>query len=1299
MARSRKSSMIDDTRRARRDRAPADAGAEKSLQEAEQRFKTIFDSTSDGIFLHDPETGRITMCNKSCSQMLGYTVEEFARLHVDDIHPEADLPFIHAQIEGFLKGDEPIRRDIRFKRKDGSVLFADVSPDVVLLDGRRHILVVLKDVTERKRAEELLAESERKYRSLVENIPDVTWTTDRQGRTLFISPNVLDVYGYSADEILGGSGTWLENVHPDDRPRIERAFDELFTRKRKYDAEYRIRRKDGTWIWLHDRSVSSYEKDGQWYADGVFSDITERKRMEEELRRHTEHLEELVAARTRELQESEAGLAAAQRLAHFGSWQWDIDADAASWSEETFRIFGITRGPLQQHREDFLSRIIPEDRQRVDQALADALTGAGDYDLDYRITLPDGQERVIHAQAQVLRSHDGRPVMMHGTVQDITERKRAEEALAESRKKYRGLVERINDWVWEVDADGVYTYSSPRVLELLGYAPEEVVGRTPFDFMPSGEAERVWNAFEPIWLTRKPLELLENTLVRKDGSLVAVETSGMPLFAEDGSFLGYTGIDRDVSSRKQAQEALQESEQRLKRAQEIAHLGSWELDLTNDQLSWSDEVYRIFGLQPQEFGASYEAFLSHVHPDDRDAVDAAYTGSLREGKDAYEIEHRIVRKSTGEIRVVHEKCEHVRDASGRIIRSVGMIHDITDRKRMEESLQFTQFAIDHTADAAFWMTHDGGFFYVNEAACQALGYSREELLTMTVYDIDPAFTESMWFESWRKLKAEKSIVLETVHRARDGRTYPVEIRANYLEFGGRAYDCAFARDITTRKQAEEALRESEQRYRRLVENLKGSHFIYRHDTTGMLTYVSESVTQVLGYTLDEGMPHYSKYFTDHPVNQEAHWHTELTFQGIRQPPYEVNVWHKDGSTRWLEVQEVPVYEDGKVVAVEGVAQDITERKRAEEALRESEERFRTAFEEGTVAMALTAMDSTLLKVNSSFCRMLGFSASELVGRSFTEITHPDDRATNLAGTRRLACGEISSFHMEKRYIRKDGGVIWADMSTASVRDTNGRPLYCVTHVQDITDRKQAEEALRSLNEQLELQVAQRTEALRRTVDRLRQLTLDLSQAEDRERKRIADILHEDVQQTLAAARFHLNLLACGTYSVEESRAIIEQIRQMLREAIERSRSLSHELSPAIYQVELTEILGWLARQMREKHGLTVRMDPHGQVDSRSEPLKAFLYKVAQELLFNIVKHSGVREARICVRRVGPSIYLSVVDQGRGFNPEDLDRGAGFGLLSIRERVGLLGGRMKIRSAPGRGSRILIGVPDQGAATA
>ncbi|MBI5491158.1 MAG: PAS domain-containing protein [Deltaproteobacteria bacterium] len=146
-------------------------------------------------------------------------------------------------------------------------------------------------------------------------------------------------------------------------------------------------------------------------------------------------------------------------------------------------------------------------------------------------------------------------------------------------------------------------------------------------------------------------------------------------------------ISRDVTVRWLADEALRASEQRLNRAQEIAHLGSWELDHETGRLDWSDEVYRIFGMAPREFGASYEAFLDAVHPDDRTAVNDAYTGSLREGRDTYEIEHRVVRRSTGEVRVVREKCDHFRDGSGRVVRSVGMVHDITEYATAVELLR------------------------------------------------------------------------------------------------------------------------------------------------------------------------------------------------------------------------------------------------------------------------------------------------------------------------------------------------------------------------------------------------------------------------------------------------------------------------------------------------------------------------------------------------------------------------------------------------------------------------------------
>ena len=178
----------------------------------------------------------------------------------------------------------------------------------------------------------------------------------------------------------------------------------------------------------------------------------------------------------------------------------------------------------------------------------------------------------------------------------------------------------------------------------------------------------------------------EYRITRGDGSAATLEETGRADFDAAGKFVRLTGVATDITARKQAEEAARRSTELLQRAQAIAHVGSWELDLIEDRLTWSDEVYRIFGLAPQEITATRAAFLERMHPDDRATVAAAYTRSLQENRDTYEIEHLIVCKNTGAIRVVQERCQHFRDATGKIIRSAGMVHDITERKVAEEKV-------------------------------------------------------------------------------------------------------------------------------------------------------------------------------------------------------------------------------------------------------------------------------------------------------------------------------------------------------------------------------------------------------------------------------------------------------------------------------------------------------------------------------------------------------------------------------------------------------------------------------------
>ncbi len=259
----------------------------------------------------------------------------------------------------------------------------------------------------------------------------------------------------------------------------------------------------------------------------------------------------------------------------------------------------------------------------------------------------------------------------------------------------------------------------------------------------------------------------------------------------------------------------------------MAHLGSWELDLDDNRLTWSDEVYRIFGLRPEEFGATYEAFLERVHPDDRAAVDGAYTGSLSENRDSYAIEHRVVRANSGEIRSVQEQCRHIRDASGRAMRSVGTVHDVTDRRHAEEELhesEQTQRELLESADVSerryralyenslagmFETSTDGRLLSANEAVAEILGYASPEQMMSQVKNVatdlyvDP--------EDRRRVPRHvrnKGTAQQEVHvRRRDGSHgwIVLTMRAVRSSEGGIVRYEGTAIDITERKRTEQAL--------------------------------------------------------------------------------------------------------------------------------------------------------------------------------------------------------------------------------------------------------------------------------------------------------------------------------------------------------------------------------------------------------------------------------------------------------------------------------------------------------------
>ena len=360
--------------------------------------------------------------------------------------------------------------------------------------------------------------------------------------------------------------------------------------------------------------------------------------------------------------------------------------------------------------------------------------------------------------------------------------------------------------------------------------------------------------------------------------------------------------------------------------------------------------------------------------------------------------------------------------------------------------------------------------------------------------------------------------------------------------------------------------------------------------------------------------------------------------------------------------------------------EIAERGRIEKALMESESRFRTIIREAALGIALIDKQGRVIEGNPALLAMLGYAPEELRGMEFTRINHPENAESSWKNFQKLLTGKQDVSRVETRYIRKDGWIGWGRQSISLVREAGGKPQFAIALFEDITERRESEEKIRTYQEQLQ------------------SLASELSLTEERERRRLATVLHDHIAQLLVVAKGKFEKVQESTLFRSLAKPM-EEIRKLIEESIRYTRSLVFELSPPIlYDLGFEPAMEWLAEHMQQQYGLVVKVEDDAQPKPLDNEARVLLFRAVRELLFNVLKHAQASCTKVCMRRVGEHLQIIVEDNGVGFAPDKLSAASGkiegFGLFSIRERLNYFGGRMEIESTPGEVTRVILSLPLQ-----
>jgi PAS domain S-box-containing protein len=1132
--------------------------------------------------------------------------------------------------------------------------------DIVLKDRPARLPTAVRRALEERRlreqhkqAEESLRESEERYRALFERNLAGVFQTTLEGRILECNLAMANILGFNSPQDVWNRHVQDFYYSEEDRTNF---LEKLQIEGHLTNFEMRLRRHDGGPVWLlGNLSLMAPAASGIQTIDGTLIDITERKLADAESSRLAaivNSTDNAILSTTRE------GL-------------------IATWNAGAERMYGYT---AEEMKGKHFSIFIPEDR-RGDLAANEErlLRGQALVHSELENIRKDGSRFPVSLTISPIKDVAGFVTGVSVIAHDITEGKRVEKEL----RLTQFSMEHASDGMFWMDSQGRIIRVNEAACRSLGRSREELLSLSIPDIDPLFRKE-AWEAF---WeeLKSRGTMAFETQHQTKQGRIftVAITANRVEFDGKEYSF----ALVHDITERKRADESLRESEERFRATFENAGIGMALVDMQGRPIKSNPRLRQMLGYSEEEL--SRMVFTEFTHPDDRELDWGLYSELVTGKYEKYEIEKRFLNKGGGMVWGLLT-ASLVKDSDRRPVCAVAMVQDITERKRTERELRLTQFSVKHASEAIFWIDPQGLIVYVNEAACRSLGRSREELLSLSIPDLDPLTPKEAWGRFWEEIKARGSMTFETQNETKLGRIFPVEISANYLEFDGKEYAFAFNHDITERKRAEEELLFKTALLEAQAETTIDGILVV--DMTDHILLVNSQFSKMWN-SAEEAI--HTK--DDRKLREYVQAQVKDPATFIERVRY-LNAHETEKSRDELELKNGRVFDryssplrdsTGKLYGRIWYFRDITERKKSEA----EHIRLVTAIEQSAEAVVITNTDGVIEYVNPAFTWITGYGREEALGQNLRILkSGKQDRAFYQQLWATILKGEI--WHGEIINRRKDGKLYTEEVNITPIREARGEITHFIAAKQDVTERRSMEEQLHHAAKmeavgRLAGGVAHDFNNLLTIINGYTELLLETPASEIKPGAFLKEI--KDAGER--AASLTRQLLAFSRRQVLAPRAldlngVVSNVEKMLRRLIGEDVELRTVLDPSLGRIkadpgQIEQVIMNLAVNARDAM-------PSGGI------LTIETSNVELDQTF-ARSHVGVKPGPHVMLKVGDTgVGMTVETKARIFEPffttKEKGKGTGLGLATVYGIVQQSEGVIWVDSELGQGTVFKISLP-------